>query len=125
MAALPIKPVPAVLTSFAMPLTQQTGFWVLFLVPLGLVTGDLVLAYRKYYLNNHAAGLRRSQAYKRARRQLQRIPRRSKNVQLDVARILLTYLEDQIQQPLTGLSHSAFGLVLQENSSHRPCPAGN
>jgi hypothetical protein len=108
-----IKPTPAVLTSSAKPLAKQTGFMLLFLVPAGLVMGDLSLAYRKHYLQAHAADRRRSQAYKRARRQLQRIPRRSKNVQLEVARIMLTYLEDLIQQPLTGFSHSALAQVLQ------------
>jgi hypothetical protein len=114
-ASAPIKPTPAVLTSSARPLVQQTGFMLLFLVPLGLVIGDLSLAYRKRYMETHAGELRRSKAYKRARRQLQRIPRRTKNVQLEVAHILLTYLEDQIQQPLTGLSHSALTQVLQAN----------
>jgi hypothetical protein len=110
-----IKPAPVVLTSAARPLTKQPGFLLLFLVPVGLVMGDLSLAYRKHYLKTNAAHLRRSQAYKRARRQLQRISRRSKNVQLEVARIMLTYLEDLIQQPLTGLSHSNLVQVLQAN----------
>jgi hypothetical protein len=114
-ASLQIKSAPAVLTSSARPLTQQTGFLLLFLVPAGLVMGDLSMAYRKHYLATHAAYLRRSQAYKRARRQLQRIPPRSKNVQLEVARIMLAYLTDQIQQPLAGLSHSALAQVLQAN----------
>jgi hypothetical protein len=114
-ASSQIKSTPDVLTSAAMPLSQQTGFLLLFLVPLGLVMGDLSLAYRKHYTETHAAHLRRSKAYKRARRQLQKIARRSKNVQLEVARIMLTYLEDQIQQPLTGLSHNALAQVLQAN----------
>jgi hypothetical protein len=108
-----IKPAPVVLTSAARPLTKQPGFLLLFLVPLGLVMGDLSLAYRKHFLETNAAHLRRSQAYQRARRQLQRISRRSKNVQLEVARIMLTYLEDLIQQPLTGLSHSNLVQVLK------------
>jgi hypothetical protein len=114
-ALVQIKSTPAVLTSTPRPLTQQTGFMLLVLVPVGLVMGDLSLAYRKHYMETHAAHLRRSKAYKRARRQLKAISRRSKNVQLEVARIMLTYLEDQIQQPLTGLSHSALAQVLQAN----------
>jgi hypothetical protein len=114
-AGMQIKPTPAVFSRAATPLTRQTGFWLLFLVPVGLVIGDLILAYRKHFLQTHASDLRRSQAYKRARRQLKRIPRRSKNVQLEVAQIILTYLEDQIQQPLTGLSHSSLLQVLQAN----------
>jgi hypothetical protein len=114
-SAMQIKPTPAVFSKTATPLTQQTGFWLLFLVPVGLVAGDLSLAYRKHYLQAHAADLRRSGAYKHACRQLKRIPRRSKNVQMEVAQIILTYLEDQIQQPLTGLSHNSLLQVLQTN----------
>jgi hypothetical protein len=76
------------------------------------VIGDLSLALRSNYRKSHSAELRRSQAYKRARRQLKRIPRGA-NVQMESARILLVYLEDQIQQPLAGLSHSALAAVLQ------------
>jgi hypothetical protein len=112
-AGMPIKAAPAVLTSSARPLMQQTGFLLLFMLPIGLVMGDLSLAYRKRYLQSHAAEMRRSKAYQRARRQLQKISRRTKNVQLDVARIVLVYLEDLIQQPLAGLSHSALAQVLQ------------
>lgn len=114
-AASQIKPAPAVLTAAAEPLPQQIGFLLLFLVPLGLVMGDLSLAYQKHYQRTHAAQQRRSRAYKRARRRLQRIPRRSKNVQLEVAHIVLAYLEDHIQRPLTGLSHSALAQVLHAN----------
>jgi hypothetical protein len=114
-APMEIKPTPGVLTSTAKPLAQQTGFQLLFLVPLGLVVGDLSLAYRKRYMETHAADLRRSLAYRRARRELKRISPRSKNVRLETARILLTYLEDQIQKPLAGLSHSALAQVLQSN----------
>lgn len=110
-----VRPVPGLLTSSANPLMQQPGFLLLFLVPLGLVMGDLSLVYRKRYINTHASELRRSKAYKRARRQLKRLSPRSKNLQLEVARILLTYLEDQIQEPLTGLSHSALTQVLQDH----------
>jgi hypothetical protein len=115
-AALAIKAAPAVLTSAAQPLSRQTGFRLLFLLPLGLVAADLAFAYRKRYLRAHAADLRRSKAFKRARKQLQRIPRRSQNVELEVSRILLVYLEDLIQQPLAGLAHSALAQVLQAHA---------
>ena len=108
-----LKPVPAVLTSAAAPLAQQTGFTLLFLVPLGLVAGDLALAYRKHYRTAHASDLRRSQAYKRARRQLQKVSPRARNAQIEVSHILMAYLEDLIQQPLTGLPHSTLAQILQ------------
>jgi len=110
-----IKTTSAGLTSSARPLPQQTSFLLLFLVPVGLVMGDLSVTYRKRYIRNHAADLRRSKAYKRARCKLLRMSPRSKNVQMETARIMLTYLEDLIQQPLFGMSHSALAQVFQAN----------
>ncbi len=98
------------------PLTQQPLFGLLFIVPVGLVAGELAVSARKHYLNANAARLRRSRALKRAQRQLKRA-RRSRNVQIETGRIVLVYLEDQIQTPLTGLSHSTLAQLLQQRTS--------
>lgn len=112
--AAAIKPAPERLTNTPAPLTRQTGYKLLFLVPVGLVAVDLTLALRKRYILNHSAELRRGKAYKKARKQLLRILSSKENPQHEAARILLAYLEDQIQQPLRGLSHSALREVLQD-----------
>ena len=88
-------------------------------MPVGLVAGELAVSARKHYLNANAARLRRSRALKHAQRQLKRA-RRSKNVQIETGRIVLAYLEDQIQTPLTGLSHSTLAQLLQQ---HHVSPA--
>ena len=64
-------------------------------------------------MNANAARLRRSRALKRAQRQLKRA-RRSRKVQIETSRIVLAYLEDQIQTPLSGLSHSTLAQLLQQ-----------
>jgi hypothetical protein len=108
--------------SEAQPLTSQPLFGLLFIVPVGLVAGELAVSTRKHYLNANAARLRRSRALKRAQRQLKRASRsrgtRGKNVQIATGRIVVTYLEDQIQTPLTGLPHSTLTqLLLQHHVS--------
>jgi hypothetical protein len=112
-----LKSAPQTLLSEARPLTQQPLFGLLFIIPVGLVAGELAVSTRKHYLNANAARLRRSRALKRAQRQLKRA-RRSKHVQIATGRIVVTYLEDQIQTPLTGLPHSTLTqLLLQHHVS--------
>jgi hypothetical protein len=111
---LTLKPAPQTLLSETKPLTQQPLFGLLFIVPVGLVAGELAVSARKHYLNANAARLRRSRALKRAQRQLKRA-RRSENVQIATGRIVVTYLEDQLQTPLTGSSHSTLAQLLQQH----------
>jgi len=115
--ALTLKPAPQTLLSEAPPLTQQPLFGLLFILPVGLVAVELTVSARKHYLNTNASSLRRSRALKRAQRQLKRARRssadRGRDVQIETGRILLAYLEDQIQTPLTGLSHGTLAQLLQ------------
>ncbi len=108
---LALKPAPHTLTSEAKPLTQQPLFGLLFIVPIGLVAGELAIGARKHYLKANAARLRRSRALKRAQRELKHA-RHSRNIHVETGRIVLTYLEDQIQTPLTGVPHSTLAQVL-------------
>jgi hypothetical protein len=108
-----LKPAPQTLMSEAQPLTQQPLFGLLFILPVGLVAGELAVSARKHYLKANAARLRRSRALKHAQRQLKRA-RRSKKVQIETGRIVVVYLEDQIQTPLMGLSHSTLAQLLQQ-----------
>jgi hypothetical protein len=111
--ALTTRPVPQTLLSEAKPLTQQPLFGLLFIIPVGLVAGELAISARKHYLASNAARLRRSRALKRAQRRLKRA-RRGRNPQIETGRIVLAYLEDQVQTPLTGLPHSALAQLLQQ-----------
>ena len=122
--ALALKPSPQTLLSEAKPLTQQPLFGLLFAIPVGLVAAELAVTARKHYLNANAARLRRSRALKRAQRQLKHASRsrdtRGRNVQIETGRIVVAYLEDQIQTPLAGLSHSTLAQLLQQ---HHVSPA--
>jgi len=119
--ALTLKPAPQTLLSEAQPLTQQPLFGLLFILPVGLVAGELAMSARQHYLNANAARLRKSRALKHAQRQLKRARRSRKgNVQIETGRIVVVYLEDQIQTPLTGLSHNTLAQLLQH---HHVSPA--
>lgn len=108
-----IKPAPVQLTTEATPLTEQPLFVLLMLIPLGVVAGDLAWSWRKGYLTANAAQIRRSRALKRALGELRRLKKDGANIRLQVAAIVLKYLEDKIQLPLTGLPHSAVAQLLQ------------
>jgi hypothetical protein len=110
---LPLKPAPQMLLSEAQTLTAQPLFGLLFIVPVGWVAGELAVSARRRYLNANAARLRRSRALKHAQRRLKRV-RRSKNVQVEMGRIVVAYLEDQMQTPLTGVPHSTLAQLLQQ-----------
>jgi hypothetical protein len=112
--ALTLKPAPQTLMSEAQPLTHQPLFGLLFILPISLVAGELAVSARKHYLNANAARLRKSHALKQAQRRLKRA-RRSQHVQIETGRIVVAYLEDQIQTPLTGLSHSTLAQLLQQH----------
>lgn len=113
-STLALKSALQTLFGEAQPLTQQPLFGLLFIIPVGLVAGELAVSARQHYLNANAARLRRSRALKQAQRRLKRA-RRSKNVQIETGRIVLAYLEDQVQTPLTGVPHSTLAQVLQQH----------
>jgi hypothetical protein len=119
-----LKSAPQTLLSEAQPLTQQPLFGLLFIVPVGLVAGELAVSARKHYLSSNAARLRRSRALKRAQRRLKHASRRrgarGHNVSAEAGCIVLMYLEDQMQTPLTGLSHSTLAQLLPQ---HHVSPA--
>ena len=109
---LSIKSASLTLTSESQPLLQQPLFALLFSVPVGFVAAELAIGARKRYLAANASRLRRSRALKRARRQL-KSAQHSANVQMAISHIVMAYLEDQIQIPLVGMSHSTLAQVLQ------------
>ncbi len=106
-----LAPMSGELASAAKPLAQQPLFWGLFMIPLGIVSFDIGLALRKRYLDANAAERRASRALLNARRSLKRA-RKSSNVSLEVAKIVLQYLEDKANRSLLGVPHSAIAQVL-------------
>lgn len=106
-----LKTSTAQLTTAPKPLSAQPVFWALFLVPLGIIGLDVAFGLRKRYLDRNAASRRSSRAYRSAIKQLRRV-RRTENRQAEVARIVLTYLEDKLNRSLLGVAHSALAQIL-------------
>lgn len=116
-AALALKAAPAQLTTAAPPLTAQPLCWAMFFVPLGIVALDLAFGLRKRYLDNHSAERRASRAYRHAMRDLRRV-RKNENAEIEVARLVLIYLEDKLNRTLLGVPHSTLAqLVTAHNVS--------
>lgn len=106
-----LKTSTAQLTTAPKTLTAQPFFWALFLVPLGIVGFDVAFGLRKRYLDRNAASRRASRAYRSALKQLRRV-RHSENRQMQVARIVLTFLEDKLNRSLLGVPHSTLAQIL-------------
>lgn len=106
-----LKIAPAQLTSAPKPLSAQPLFWAMFLVPLGLVGIDLAFGLRKRYLDNNAAERRASRAYQSAMKKVRRI-KRDDTTNMQIARIVLSYLEDRMNRSLLGVPHSSIAQLL-------------
>jgi hypothetical protein len=99
----PIKPVPES-GSNEQSLTQMRGFWLLWLVPLFLLIGQLGWhLWRQNLLNNPEA--RRSQkAAKKAYQALKRVDVDSSEYYHEVGRILTTYLSEKLNLSVIGIT---------------------
>lgn len=106
-AAPTLKAAP--LTGAPKPLTAQPLFWAMFLVPIGIVAFDLAFGLRRRYLDSSVAARRSSRAYRNALKQLRRV--RSDD-QVQIARIVLAYLEDKLNRSLLGVAHSQLAQIL-------------
>lgn len=110
-ANAPALKAPVTLTTEAKPLSAQPLFWALFLVPFGIVGIDLAVGLRKRYLDGNAAERRASRAYRYAMRKLRRV-KRDEHTNVQVAHIVLGYLEDKLNRTLVGLPHSSIAQIL-------------
>jgi hypothetical protein len=99
----PIKPVPES-GSNDQSLTQMSGFWLLWLVPVFLLIGQFGFhLWRQNLLNNPEA--RRSQkAAKKAYQALKRIDVDSSEYYHEVGRILTTYFSEKLNLSVIGLT---------------------
>lgn len=108
-AAPTLKAAP--LTGAPKPLTAQPLFWAMFLVPIGIVAFDLAFGLRRRYLDSSVAARRSSRAYRNAIKQLRRV-RADDQAQVQIARIVLAYLEDKLNRSLLGVAHSQLAQIL-------------
>jgi hypothetical protein len=109
-ALRPLKAAPATWAN-GRALVEQTGYWLLWTVPLFVLTGHAGWQWWQKRHDNSADVRLSQQAGKKAYRSMQ-VARRQPAGQ-DAALILTTYLAEKLNRPLTGLTHEGLRTQLQ------------
>ena len=102
-----IKPVPALLSTAAVPLTEQPFFWLLWAVPLIALMGNALWQQRQSHLRRDAGRLRASKAMNKARSALRQARQNSVDPYSASGQILLVYISEKLNQPVSGLTQRA------------------
>jgi hypothetical protein len=107
----PIKAAPDV-NSSNQSLTQLNGFWLLWLVPMLLLLGQLGWHLWRQNLINNPEARRSQRAAKNAYQALQKIDPDSGEYYREVGRILTTYLSEKINLNVVGLTQKKLSDIL-------------
>lgn len=108
----PLKAVTSVADT-GEPLAQRPFYWLLWLLPLGLVVGQFAHQKRQAYLVATADQRRSSLAARKAEKALAQA-RKSADPYADVYRILTGYLEEKLNLSIKGLTRDGRMALLQE-----------
>ena len=109
-----IKPAPE--KTAVAPLTQSPAYWLLWLLPLGLVAGQWAYKRRQTYWQANGDKTRRQQAAKKAAQALQSAQKNNQNPHTAVAHIFHEYLADKLNRAVHGLTRRELRQLLAEQS---------
>ncbi len=112
-ALRPIKNTTAKLAAASKPLPQRSGYWLLWLVPVALVAGQVVWQKRQNHRSNNADTIRSKQAAKKAQRSLS-LARKDQADAATAAAILTTYLSEKFNRSVAGLTQDRLAGLLRE-----------
>lgn len=109
-----IKPVSAELAMVGPARAQQFSYWLLWLLPLALIVGDWGLErWQTLHAGDHAQ-IRRTNALRNAQRSLRRSEGDSSDPYGAASRILITYLSDVLDKPVSGMTTDLLMIHLDE-----------
>ena len=97
-------------------LTDEIGFWFLWVVPLFLLVGQYGWQKRRQRMLNDPEGIRSRTASKKATQALKKVDPDSSDYYQSVGRILTAYLSDKLSQSVSGLTNSELAHLLGDNS---------
>lgn len=97
----------------AAPLTNRPVYWLLWLAPLALVTGQVVYGRRQAYLAGNSDKVRRQQAAKTARQALQAAQRDHQEAHAAATQVFNAYLADKFGRAVSGLTRPELVALLQ------------
>lgn len=97
------------------PLTSQTWFWLLWLVPLGLVLGQAAYKRRQTYWALNSDKARHKKAASNAHKCLQDASKNGHDRYQSAMQIFNQYLEDKLNQSVSGLRRAEIAQLLTDN----------
>ncbi len=111
---LALKPLGPTLSKLPQPLTSQSWYWLLWLMPLAALSGGFVWQRRQAYHLHNAATIRSSRAGRSARKALARAHKLGDaTAKLDAVQLILVeYLTAKLRQPVAGLTQQEIGRQL-------------
>lgn len=107
----PIKATDAPLKRASAPLVARTEFWLLWLIPVGLVAGQLIWQRRQQYLLDSRATRRSQQAAHKANLALAELVA-SGGGDKGIHSVLCTYLAEKLDRSVIGLTQAELADVL-------------
>jgi len=99
----------------ATPLTGKTWFWLLWLVPLGLVMGQAAYKRRETYWTNNSDKAKHKKAASNAHKALQQAAKNGQDPYQSAVQIFNQYVEDKLNQAVTGLRRTDLSQLLSNN----------
>jgi hypothetical protein len=106
-----IKPIPG-RTPADKPLTGRVLYWLAWVLPLLALAGDYTYTQWERVQRQQADAIRSSRAGRKARKALQKARKEGRETSLQAGQILTTYLVEKLNQPVSGLTHSALDDLL-------------
>ena len=99
-------------------ITDKFGYWLLWLVPLGLIIAQIGWQRRKNYMLRNPAAQRSHKAAKKAYQALNNLNPNTQDYYYAAGHILLTYLAEKINRTVSGLTRAELsGLLLAHGAS--------
>lgn len=107
-----IKAVPEMLKTASTPLLKSWLYWGLWLLPVGLVTADFTWRRKQHFRAENPDLVRSSRAQKKAYKKLTQAQKNKEKPANVIGQILIAYLSERLNQPLSGLTQKELGTFL-------------
>lgn len=115
-----IKAAPDSLEMSQKPLVTSAGYWLLWLIPVGVLVIDVAWGRRKRFISQNPELVRSSKAQKKAHQILVRARKQKSDPYAAVNQALTGYLSDRFNHPIGGMTQAELVNFLEGNGVPAP-----
>lgn len=108
----PVKPAPTLWRTGSQPLTQLPTFWLLWAAPVVVMAGHVVWQHQQKRRRLALSSRRQLYAVRKARKALSPAMNGQSDGQPSAGQILMTYLSEKLNRPLSGLTQNGLAELL-------------